>query len=170
MPTPPDRWIDALGLARSGGGIEREFEVAAFARLRDRLAVPEGRVRARADFGVSGRWPVAKLAVTGELVLPCQRCLGPVRRAIESEADLVFAEEGAQGLPDGYEPVDGDPRRLDLAALVEDELLLALPIIPRHGEGERCDLPKGGAAAAPETAADAGTRRPFAGLKDLLKH
>jgi uncharacterized protein len=169
MSTPPDRPIDALGLARSGGGVELEFEVARFTRLRDRLATPEGRVRVRADFGVTGRWPVAKLAVAGEVVLACQRCLGTMRRRVASETNLVFAEESADSLPDGYEPAEGDPRRLDLAALVEDELLLSLPVVPQHGVGERCELPHGG-AAAPDAAAEGATRRPFAGLKDLLKH
>ncbi|HET8692987.1 MAG TPA: YceD family protein [Steroidobacteraceae bacterium] len=169
MSTPPDRPIDVLGLARSGSSLERQFEVARFERLRDRLAAPEGHVNARADFATTGRWPVAKLVVKGELVLGCQRCLGPMRRGVASEADLVFAEEGAKELPEGYEPVEGDPRRLELATLVEDELLLSLPIIPQHGEGERCELPKDG-GAAPGEGADTGLRRPFAGLKDLLEH
>lgn len=167
MSTPPDRPLDALGLARSAARIEREFEIAGFARLSDRLAEPSGRAKARAGFGLEGSWPVVQLAVEADVALVCQRCLRPMGRKIESESRLVFAEEGVPELPEGYEPVGGDPRKLDLAALVEDELLLALPIIPQHGEGEACDLPRGG---ADEEAAAGEMRRPFAGLKDLLKH
>jgi uncharacterized metal-binding protein YceD (DUF177 family) len=56
-----------------------------------------------------------------------------------------------------------------LAALVEDELLLALPIIPQHEAGEVCALPAG-EGESPDAADTAEMRRPFAGLKDLLKH
>ncbi len=171
MSMPPDRPLDALGLARSAARVEREFEVAGFMRLRDRLAEPTGTAVARAEFGLQGRWPVAQLAVTADVVLTCQRCLGPARRALSSQARLVFAEDGAAELPEGYEAPGGDPRKLDFAALVEDELLLALPIIPLHEAGEACRLPADAGGAADE--ADAGApemRRPFAGLKDLLKH
>jgi len=167
MSTPSDRPLDALGLARSAARVEREFEIAGLTRLIDRLSEPVGRAKARAAFGLVGSWPVVKLSVEAEVVLTCQRCLRPMRRQVESASGLVFAEEGAPELPDGYEPVGGDPRKLDLAALVEDELLLALPIIAQHGEGEACDLPLG---TASEDAAAGEMRRPFAGLKDLLKH
>ncbi len=113
--------------------------------------------------------PAARLTVQADLVLTCQRCLGPVHRKVESDAQLAFAKEGTPALPDDLEVVGGDPRTLDLAALVEDELLLSLPIVPQHGAGEACVLRRGavrpgGEAQAPEM------RRPFAGLKDLLKH
>jgi uncharacterized protein len=169
MPMPPQRPLDALGLARSGAVVEREFPVARFERLRDRLAESTGVVRARAGFRLAGRWPTADLAVGADVVMTCQRCLGPLRRHLASESQLVFADEGSTELPEGYEAVGGDPQALDLASLVEDELLLALPIIPQHEPGEACALP---AATKPENepAAAGEMRRPFSGLKDLLKH
>ena len=171
MSMPPDRPLDALGLARNAARVERMFEVAGFARLRDRLAEPAGTAMARAEFGLRGRWPVARLAVTADVVLTCQRCLGRVRRSLSSESQLAFADEGTTELPDGFEAVGGDPRKLDLAALVEDELLLALPIIPQHEAGDACELPATSAAAVAGPQAEAPEmRRPFAGLKDLLKH
>jgi uncharacterized protein len=171
MSTPPDRPLDALGLARSAARVEREFKVAGFGRLRDRLAEPTGTAVARAEFGLRGRWPVAKLAVAADLVLTCQRCLGPMECKLALESNLVFAEEDAPELPGGYEAIGGDPRKLDLAALVEDELLLGLPLIPHHEAGETCGLADAPAGAAVEAGAEAPEmRRPFAGLKDLLKH
>jgi uncharacterized protein len=169
MSTPPERPLDAVGLARSQAQVERDFPVTAFTRLLDRLAEPAGRVNALASFRQAGRWPAARLRVTAEVVLTCQRCLGPVRRALASEVEVVFAEEGTQGLPEGSEAIGGDPQRVDFVSLVEDELLLALPIIPQHDAGEACALPAG---EGDETDASdtAEMRRPFAGLKDLLKH
>jgi uncharacterized protein len=170
MSMPPDRPLDALGLARSAARVEREFEVARFARLRDRLADLAGRATARAEFGLQGHWPVARLDVEADVVLTCQRCLGPMRRRLASESQLVFADENEAELPDGFESVGGDPRKLDLAALVEDELLLAVPLIPQHEAGEACELPDVAPGKDEEGAAAAEMRRPFAGLKDLLKH
>jgi uncharacterized protein len=88
---------------------------------------------------------------------------------LASDAEVVFAEEGAAELPEGSETVGGDPHRLDFAALVEDELLLALPIIPQHDAGDVCTLPAGGGDDI-DASDTAQMRRPFAGLKDLLKH
>ena len=171
MPTPPQRPLDALGLAQSGAVVEREFPLTGFARLRDRLAERTGSARVSAAFRLVGRWPAADLAVDADVVLTCQRCLKALHRRLASESQLVFADEASAGLPEGYEAVEGDPQALDLAALVEDELLLALPIIPQHEAGEVCELP----AAPGLTRGEAGQarnemRRPFAGLKDLLKH
>lgn len=169
MSTPPERPLDAVGLARSDAQVEREFPVSVFSRLLDRLAEPAGRVKVLARFRQAGQWPAAHLSVTADVVLTCQRCLGPVRRMLASDAEVVFADEAAAGLPEGSEVVAGDPHRLDFAALVEDELLLALPIIPQHDAGEACALPagEGDEVDASDTAE---MRRPFAGLKDLLKH
>ena len=170
MPRPPQRPLDALGLARSGAVVEREFPVADFARMRDRLAEVAGTARVRAAFREIGRWPAAAMGVEADVVLTCQRCLRPMQQRLASKSQLVFTDEGSAELPEGYEAVAGDPQALDLAALVEDELLLALPIIPRHAEGEGCALPSTAGKAA-GAAAEAGVmRRPFAGLKDLLKH
>ena len=81
----------------------------------------------------------------------------------------MFAAEDAPELPGDYEAIGGDPRMVDFAALVEDELLLGLPLIPRHEADEKCTPPGGVVTDAGETPA-AEMRRPFAGLKDLLKH
>ncbi len=171
MSMPPDRPLDALGLARSAARVEREFQVAAFERLSDRLAEPAGTVIARAEFGLQGHWPVVRLAVTANLVLTCQRCLGPMQQKLSLESNLVFAEEGAPELPGGFEAIGGDPRKLDLAALVEDELLLGLPLIPHHEGGDTCGLATAPAGLTIEPVAETPEmRRPFAGLKDLLKH
>jgi uncharacterized protein len=171
MSMPPDRPLDALGLARGAAQVERAFEVGSLARLRDRLAEPTGTALARAEFGLQGRWPVARLAVTADLVLTCQRCLGPMQRKLSLESNLVFADEDAPELPGDFEAIGGDPRKLDLAALVEDELLLGLPLIPHHEAGEACAMATSAAGGAVESVGEAPEmRRPFAGLKDLLKH
>ncbi len=169
MSTPSDRPLDALGLAQSGAVLERNFPIAGFARLRDRLAEPAGTAAVRAVFRLQDGLPAAALEVEAAVVLTCQRCLGPVRRRLESVVRLVFAPEETPELPAEHEAIAGDPQRVELAALVEDELLLSLPLVALHAPGETCELPLQ-AMATPAGEGPAETRRPFAGLKDLLKH
>ena len=167
MSTPPNRPLDAQGLARGGAVVEREFPIAGFARLRDRLAEPTGTAAVRAEFRLLAGFAAAALKVEAGVVLTCQRCLGPVRHTLETVAQVVFAPEETPELPLDCEAIGGDPHKLDLAALVEDELLLSLPLIAQHAPAENCDPP--GARMEPQPKAQE-MRRPFAGLKDLLKH
>jgi uncharacterized protein len=75
--------------------------------------------------------------VKAELVLECQRCLGPLQIAVDSVVNLV-AVEGigeAEQLPESVEPLLMEESRVRLEDLVEDELLLAIPQVPRHTSG-----------------------------------
>jgi len=171
MPRAPKEPLDALNLAAAAVVVEREFRLADFTRLADRLLAPDGMAAARIAMGSAGGVPTGELEVRAEALLTCQRCLGPMRRTLRSTSQLAFVERDDAPIPAEYEAIPGDPRKVDLAELVEDELLLALPLIPMHGAGEQCR------AQEPQPAPDRGAgptsqemRRPFAGLKDLLKH
>jgi len=75
------------------------------------------------------------LGVNTRAALVCQRCLGTVVVPIEVSRDFRFvaSEAVAQEQDD---QVEEDllvvSRAFDLAELVEDEVLLALPLVPRH--------------------------------------
>jgi uncharacterized protein len=166
MSRPGERLLDAESAATAGAVIEREFRIADFARLADRLARPEGMASVRMALSRIDGMAMGQLSVRAIAQLTCQRCLGPMRRTLESESALAFVADENAPVPEGREPVAGDTRRVDLAALVEDELLLALPLIARHAAGEACELPQAQIART----AGRETRRPFAGLKDLLKN
>jgi uncharacterized protein len=173
MPRPWDALLNAEGLAAAGTVIEREFQIADFARLADRLAGPDGTVAARLALGRSEGVVTGDLRVRASAQLTCQRCLAPMPRTVESESRLAFVESDDAPVPADREAIACDPGRLDLAALVEDELLLSLPLIARHAEGETCGPADGAAARAADERANAAPeamRRPFAGLKELLKH
>jgi uncharacterized protein len=171
MPTPREQPVDVLDLAASGEVVERQYPIAGFERLGDRLAEPGGSARLRLELQLIDGTPTGMLQLQAGVVLECQRCLRPVRRTVESESRLAFVASEDAPLPADYEPVVGDPSRVDLAALVEDELLLAVPLIAKHAPGEECGLPAEAAARASEPAPAAQEmRRPFAGLKDLMKH
>ncbi len=75
------------------------------------------------------------LSAEASLSLICQRCLAPLLEHIEARRDFLFAPDEASAAEldaDSEDDVLAMTRSLDLRALVEDELLLALPLVPRH--------------------------------------
>lgn len=99
----------------------------------------------------------------------CQRCLELVTLPIHSECSYVVVKEGAntQSLPKGYDVLELGEDPLDLLALIEEELLLALPIVPAH-HPEECQQPAG--LDEPEPSVDEVTRsNPFSVLAQLKR-
>lgn len=84
-----------------------------------------------------------QLAVSGEVQLTCQRCLGSMPYKVEVERTLYLARNEAEmerldALPDSDAIQAGEI--LSLVDLVEDEVLLSLPLATMHAEGE-CPVP-----------------------------
>jgi uncharacterized protein len=79
-----------------------------------------------------------------ELMLECQRCMEPYLYQLASRFQLgiVSTLDEANALPDSYEPTLTHEGRLPLREVIEDEVILNLPIIPRHKpEDCRVNLP-----------------------------
>ena len=155
------RITDAFRFAKEGRVLEGTLPVSALERLHDLLVVVEGEVafRIEGSKGVRGEH-LLHLVVTGELPLACQRCLKSVPYDLDVDNLLELVPEGAELSQDELEDDTRDflpvAKELDVAEFVEDEILLALPVAPRH---EKCGLPG---------AADAGERiNPFAALSGL---
>lgn len=66
-----------------------------------------------------------------------QRCLGELVHLLDLQTVMLLAENELFRL-DETETVDGflAVSDLDVLALIEDEIILSLPISPRHREGE----------------------------------
>ncbi len=151
-PTTIDpRRLDVAALARQGASLDGQIALADLTRLADaaHADAPPGAGdvapwRARGEQRpVRGGAPQTWLHLEADaaLQLVCQRCLAPVAVALEVRRDFLFVEgedAAAQLDADHEDDVLALPRWLDLIGLVEDELLLALPLVPRH---ERCPQP-----------------------------
>jgi uncharacterized protein len=75
------------------------------------------------------------LLADADVILQCQRCLLPLDEAVHVDRHFRFVkdEEAAAALDDVIEDeVLALPKTLNLRDLVEDEMLLALPLVPRH--------------------------------------
>ena len=173
MPAADDQRVDVDVLADEGACFERCYPIGRFARLADPVSDMRGEAVAQFDFMRVGEGiPACRVELEAVVTLTCQRCLEAYEQPVHSAVKLAFvvSEEEAGQVPEGYEAVPAPNARVDLAEVVEDELLLSLPVVALHGEGTQC---AGSARQAEEEGREdrsAETHRPFAQLQDLLKH
>lgn len=106
--------------------------------------------------------------VSTQVEVTCERCLEAMPLTIEVALDaaVVWSEEQASQLSSDLEPWMGANERIDINSLLEDELLLALPIMPAHSI-EDC---KGMSSYTTQPEEETSERpNPFAGLASLMK-
>jgi uncharacterized protein len=135
-------------------------------RLTAELTDAQGSLHWALQGGSDGKGhPRLTLQVSGPVHLRCQRCLNPFEFAIDSSSVLILAQDEASAdaleeqLDDDSVDVVAGSRTMDMAAMIEDEALLALPLSPKH---DICPDPSD-FAAAKSGKADS----PFAVLKNL---
>jgi uncharacterized protein len=179
---PNPRALDVAALARRGSSLQGQLPLARLARLASSLAGPSDHmahwsavVRAVPVPGTEAE-PWLALHARAEVPLVCQRCLQPMIEtlAVEREFRFVRSEEHAEREDEAAEEdVLALPPRLDLETLIEDELILALPLVPRHAV---CPAPlpaaiarPAAAAGAEPAAAEAAPAHPFAALAALRR-
>jgi uncharacterized protein len=107
--------------------------------------------------------------MSGTARLVCQRCLEPLELPVETTArvGLIGAEADMSRVPDDLEPVLAREGRISVGELVEEELLLTLPIVPLHEADEACAVAPSAPLVTDEPAEE--TQRPFEQLGELFK-
>lgn len=169
--------LDISAFIAEAAQLSGQWPGASLARLADLQTPPQDTPLQDIRWQASGsRLPVTggeaelwlHLQARGGVWLTCQRCLQPFTEALAINRRLRFVrgEAAAEALDAEIEDdVLALTKSLDLRELVEDELLLALPIVPRH---EICPQPLPvplGEARAPD---DVPAREnPFAALQRL---
>lgn len=131
--------IDSLEFARSGAELRGEVQVDVLERLVDGLYDSTGIL----SYVLTGRTdarqrPGLQLAVSGNLNLKCQRCLGKLVYPVAVETRLLLLDGPSKSTDveiDDLDAVAADSE-LDVWSLVEDEVLLAQPMAARHEAGE----------------------------------
>lgn len=158
--------VDFLKQVEKNACYEGGWPLARFERLREIINDSSGEVTARLRFGTSAGTRCLDGSIKAELELRCERCLEPVKKHIETgfRFGLVTSEDEAELLPKEFEPLIITGSEQSLIDLVEDELLLSLPIVARHEEECSEILQK----HKNDGAAQQHTHRPFAALKDLM--
>ena len=143
--------LDVAAFAAAGDELEGRWSVERLPRLTAATLPPaDGTARGGVAWQVRGEraallnagvQPVLAIGADVEVTLECQRCLQPMTVLLEAERSIFFVEgEDAAAALDAESEDDvlALTPALDLAELIEDELLLALPLVPRH---ELCPAP-----------------------------
>jgi uncharacterized protein len=153
--------IDSLAFAREAGSLQGELPIASLTRLLDMLADSAGRLSYRVEgrVGPHNR-PQLLLQLDGILSVCCQRCLEGIDYPVEVRGVLEFVDDEEDLTQEEIEDDSKDflpsQREVDVVALIEDEIILNLPLAPRH---ESCALP--------DTGQGTGKMSPFSVLKGL---
>jgi len=164
----PD-WVNPWSAAEGRRVFQGTLPLSRMRRLRGLLVVAEGEAWFRAEFSLDGdKRPVIRLEVAADLPLLCQASLQEYLEPVRRNAELAVIESEAEQalLPDHCEPVLASNGRLALLELVEDELLLGMPQVPRRPDLAEVAYSTGDAAPEGDTRPE--ERRPFARLAELL--
>jgi uncharacterized protein len=132
--------VDLLRMAETGRLLEGRYAISEMDRLHDSLLDNSGEVTVSLEFGIDAegiRYMKGRLQT--ELTLECQRCLQAMQAPIDAEfaLGLVRSNDAAELLPSHYEPLLVESDSLFLRDIIEDELLLALPLVAMH-EAKQC--------------------------------
>jgi uncharacterized protein len=158
--------VDSVEFARDAGELRGILSVAELPRLQDALFDRTGDI----TYSLAGEVDKddiesLRLDIAGDLLLVCQRCLGPVKFSLKSARKFVLVPK-AQALgdpaeePDGVERIHADTE-LDVTALAEDEAILSLPMSAVHQPGE-CSPPL-------VAGSEGGRKSPFSSLTALKR-
>lgn len=168
------RCLDVRAFAKAGADLAGDWSLAGFERLAEALVAPgPGEPAARlhwsargAEVAEPGGAPQVWLHLHADATVPmvCQRCLKPCQHTLQFDRQFLFVpdEASAAGLDADVEhEVLVSTRELDLHELLEDELLLDLPIVPRH---DVCPDPL---PMPVDDASEPSAEHPFAALASL---
>jgi uncharacterized protein len=183
--TPKTAWnprrLDVRAFAQAAASLQDEEPLSAFPRVQAEAALDDGatltpvRWRAQGEMrpAASGGTPDVWLHLQADARVPliCQRCLAPVDTPLTVDrwfrfvADEATAEAQDDDCEEDLLALEPKP---DLHDVLEDELLMELPLVPMHDTcPEPVSLRTAGAGDAPEAAAP--RKNPFAELAKLKK-
>ncbi|HPF27720.1 MAG TPA: YceD family protein [Steroidobacteraceae bacterium] len=158
---------------------ERRFDftmpLAGLPRLVGALAAPTGDVRGVVSFRRSLGTAIADIETAAAPVLTCQRCMQALEWPVSSHSQVALIADSAAAdrVAEGLETFLVENDRVSVRDLVEEELLLALPLVPKCAVGSACgrlvaERVDVGLQHDDDTA-PGNVQTPFAQLGELLK-
>jgi len=164
---PLPRVIEPLKLVEQRIDLEGRVALSECERLQETLLSSDGDIHASLRFGKDEDGQrVISGALQADVVMQCQRCLQPVSLSVQGGINLAIArhEDAVKRLPGYYDPLLLSAPEIELWPLIEQELLLSLPIVATHPEGE-CKVDSSYQAKDDELQQD--KPNPFAVLAEL---
>jgi uncharacterized protein len=159
---------DVSVLADEGAVVPVEIPVCELPRLLPELTADAGMARGELSFSREHGEPVADVTLEVTVTLTCQRCMQPMSQHVmtTSRVWLPADEAAAARLPADLETMLAPEGRARMTDIVGEELLLALPLAPRHEDENECGVRI--AQLTDGEPAEDSPRRPFAGLAQLM--
>lgn len=127
-------YLDPYLIAERGRLYKGTIPLCQLERLSESLHDSQGVVRYSLRFAKEDKIHSVSGKVQAELLLECSVCLEKIAIPVDSDVKLgiVSTLAEAERLPEVFEPLLVVDRQIQIKNIVEDELLLAIPIIPRH--------------------------------------
>ncbi|HET8707387.1 MAG TPA: YceD family protein [Pseudomonadales bacterium] len=138
---PLQKVIYPYKLAASGGEMAGDVALDQFHRLSGYLLDTDGKVEAKLEFGETEKgMPLVTGHIRAVVRRECVNCAHAVEEKIDFIPQIVIvkSEDEASELDESLDPVILTDEKIGLVDLIEDEIILALPILARHPEGQ-CD-------------------------------
>ena len=143
--------IDTVKFARNGQEMIHSFSVEDLQRVKDIVGDVGEEIEAKLEGGVlkTGK-PFIDLSIKADLPLTCQRCLELMNFELNSSTRFIIAFGKSELTDLSDEPDDVEfliaEEDADVVAMVEEELLLRLPMAAKHEDG-KCREPEWGNSA-----------------------
>lgn len=155
-----------MRLVELNRSIEGSYPLAKFDRLNETLLSNEGYVTAKLEFGHNVGFACIKAKLSAKLLVTCQRCLKPMEADVSGSFKfaLLDSEDDIEFLPDEFEPYLLEGEEQSIIDILEDELLLSLPMVTVH-DNNTCSEFMVDQAKVIKEAKEAS--HPFAALKAL---
>ncbi|MFT3742579.1 MAG: YceD family protein [Gammaproteobacteria bacterium] len=129
------RFIQPLRLAEAEAVLEGLFSIQECTDLKDLLLESPQPIKIQWRFGRDkAGYSYIVGTIDGELTLTCQRCMKPMVYLLHVDVSLSPVIGEVIKLPKDYEALMLVEDNVSLASLVEEEILLNLPMAPKHDE------------------------------------
>lgn len=132
---PLPQKVDPFRFAENGRNLEGIIPIKDMARLSPSLGSDAGQVEVSVAFGVDEQGTrFMRGHYSAHLVLQCQRCMETFENEVAGNLllGIVTTEEAIDELPKNYDAIVVKDGSLTIQDVVEDELILSLPIVPMH--------------------------------------
>ena len=136
---PLPRVIEPLKLIEQRVDLEGTVALSVCDRLQEVLVDDKGDIQVSLSFATDEQGlKIITGTLSASVRMICQRCLQPFEQLVEGNINLAIAryEDAVNNLPRHYDPLLLEVPEVELWPLIEQELMLCLPIVAKHPEGE----------------------------------
>lgn len=139
MPPRLPQYIEPSRLAEAGECVAGRLDAEGMQRLQAVLSEPKVEIAFSLRFEKDERgFIIIRGEFATDLILRCQRCLEPLPVSLKKTIGIGWATDtaGVEAIPEDLEPMLAEDPRVALRDLIEEEVLLGLPMAPAHAEEE----------------------------------